>query len=301
MSDLQVLRRTSVTITRTFEVDGTPTDIDSGLPTLTLTKPDGTGYTPLPTVSGSWSGRTTGQYRFVVSGQPDCIWLQHELTGNIGGLAQTLEDRVEWVGGLLFTESQLRALKVASGFPFASTAVPLFTDQQIMDARAATLDEFTNHLQFSPVPRFERAKFHGDGDTCLNLPTLYAHKLLSLKVNGETKTVTDYEVTDSGQLEAVSNYSTGTAFPRGRFNVVAEWVHGWQHIQGKGGHMAMLYAASQLDPSVITSASSVSLPTGETYTYEPSEEGRFGFQRFTRIKVVDRWLNDWRQVSVGIA
>jgi len=34
-----------------------------------------------------------------------------------------------------------------------------------------------------------------------------------------------------------------------------------------------------------------------TLTYEPSETGRGGFQRFTGIRDVDRWLNRHRAVA----
>ena len=164
-SSLQVLKGTSVTVTETFQVDGVAADLDaSAVPTVVAKFPDGTSLTPAPTASGAWSGRTTGQYRIVLDGQAEVTYLDPiTWTGAIGGKAQTLSSRVEWVGAVLFGISELRALKVAGSQPFALAATPLFSEQQIMDARAATLDEFKQILRFSPVPRFARSVMDGDG------------------------------------------------------------------------------------------------------------------------------------------
>jgi hypothetical protein len=301
MADLlQFKRSTSATIMEMFLVDGVPGDLDaSAVPVVTITRPDGTTIAP-GTVSGAWSGRTTGQYRFVLAGQPEVTILAITWTGTIGGQPQTLTSTVEIVGADLFNLAAFRAMRVSNGYPFASTAIPLYSDAQIRDTRTEILDEFTEILGFSPVPRFARATLDGNGGTCLGLPGLLASRVLSVSVNGVAQTATNYQVGVGNTLEAISSYSPGSPFTWGRRNVVVEYVHGASRPPGNGSHIAMLWAAAQLNPSGFSSASTVSMPDGSTYTYEPSETGRGGFVRHTGIREVDRWLNRHRAVA-GVA
>jgi hypothetical protein len=300
---LQFKRLTSATITQTFTVDGVAADLDSGVPTVVITRPDLTTIAS-GTVSNSWAGppaRSTGQYRFVLAGQPNPTILDVTWTGTIGGQSQTLQNTVEIVGADLFTISAFRAMRVAGGTPFATTAVPLYTDTQIHEVRAAILDEFEEILGFSPVPRFRRATLSGNWSTCLGLPGLKASEILSVTVNGVAQTASNYQVTDANEIEAISNYSYGTAFTGGRRNVVVEWVHGWERVKGIGSHIATIWAGAQLNPSGFSSASTISMPDGSTYTYEPSETGRGGFRRPSGIRQADRWFDLHSAGSVAVA
>jgi hypothetical protein len=299
---VQVLVDTSLTVTETFQVDGAPINVDSGLPTVALTRPDGTAFTPLPTVLDTWAGppaRTTGQYRFVLDAQPEVTWLDYELTGTIGGKTQKLKGRVEWVGALLFTLSAMRGLRVGDGYPFATDATPLFSNEQLMEARTAVLDEFGDHLGFSPVPRFRR-ETHSLRAGVVLLDKLLPTRLLSVTVAGVAQATSGYYL-DGVQVLPVSAYTLGTWGGYGYGDATIEYEHGWERVRGKGSHMAMLYAAAILQPGGFSSASTVTTPDGVSYTYEPSEVGRDGFQRFTGIKAVDRWLNDHKQVSAAVA
>lgn len=293
MSDLQqILAGTPVTVTETFRVDGDPINTDSTLPTLALFKPDGTAYTPVPTVLDSWAGppaRSTGQYRFVLPAQATPYKLRYRLTGVIGGQPVTLQGWVEWIGASLFTEVEFRGLRVGNGLPFAANAVPAYSDAQIMDTRAAILDEMCDVLGYSPVPRYALETHSGGYDVIVN--EHYATELLAITVSGTTQLVSGYYMHPSGVLRPYSNYQVGVPIVSGLGNVRVEYVHGLPRVPGNGSHVAMLWAAAQLNPSGFSSASTVSMPDGSTYTYEPSETGRGGFQRFTGIREVDRWLN----------
>jgi hypothetical protein len=288
---LQFKRLTSATITQTFTVDGLPADLDSGVPTVTITKPDLTTIAS-GTVSNAWAGppaRSTGQYRFVLAGQPDCTILDVTWTGTIGGQPQTLQDTVEIVGADLFGLVAFRGLRVANGTPFATGATPAYSDAQIRDERTAVLDEFTDALGFSPVPRFARETHDADGGAIV----LYEHKplrLLSVTVAGTAQAVGGYYLHPAGILRPISGYAAGPAIPYGIGNVTVEYVAGWPQPRGKGDYMAMAMAAKYLNPSGFTSATSVSLPDGSTYSYEPSETGRGGYIRPTGFRDVDRWL-----------
>jgi hypothetical protein len=184
MSDiLQILRGTGAKPRVTFYANGAATDLDSGVPTVTVTTP--VGATSNPTASKV--AATTGIYEFTLSAQAEVSMLTVTWVGPVGGVTETLTTFVEVIGQHLFTLSQMRALRVAGGTPFALTATPLFSDQQIMDARAATLDEFTRILGFSPVPRFMRETHDGDGSGCVLLDELEAGPLLSVKRSAATR------------------------------------------------------------------------------------------------------------------
>jgi hypothetical protein len=301
---LQFKRLTSATVMQTFTIDGTPTDLDSGVPVVTITRPDGTTIAS-GTVSNSWAGppaRSTGQYRFVLAGQPQCTLLDVTWAGTIGGQPQTLQNTIEIVGAHLFTEPAMRALRVAGGTPFSLTATPLFTDQQIMDARAATLDEFTQILGFSPVPRFHRETHDGDGSGCVLLNELEAGPLLSVTVGGIAQSVGGYTLKPSGILEATSNYTASGTFTAGRGNVTVEYVAGWPRVMGDGSNIAMLRAAMRLYPGISSSATSVTTPDGVSYSFDPAGQvTRAGNIRHFGIPAIDSWLNRWSQAGFAVA
>jgi hypothetical protein len=293
---VQVAKGTSYTPIVIFEVNGVGQNLDSGVPTVTLTRPDGTAGP----ASGTVTSLGAGAYSFVVDPQPEVTWLDYAAVGTVGGRQQTLTGRIEWVGDALFNLSAFRGLRVAGGTPFSLTAIPLFTDRQILDTRAETLEEMTRVLGFSPVARFARETLDGNGLPQLPLHKREATRILSVTVNGVAQTATNYQVGVGNTIEAVTSYGSGTPFTWGRRNVVVEYAHGWQRPEGNTSRMAMLWAAATLNPSGFSSASTVSLPDGSSYTYEPSEVGRSGYVRFSGIREVDRWLNRNRAVA-GVA
>jgi hypothetical protein len=300
MSDLlQILKQTSAKPRVTFYSGGVASDLDSGVPTVTITRPDGTTIASGTVTHVGAAG--SGTYEFTYAGNADPTYLTVTWAGPIGGVTQTLTTFVEVLGGLLFNVADLRGLKFGDETPFSTLAIPLYSDQEIMDARTAVLDELEAILGFTPVPRFRRETFDGDGDVCLNLPGLHAHDVLSVTINGIAQTASNYHIGKGNQLEAVSNYGYGTAFTWGRRNVIVEWVHGWERVEGIGRHAAMKMAADQLFPDGLSSAQSVTTPDGVSYSYEPAEVGRDGYQRWTGIRKLDRWLNRHSQAGLAVA
>ena len=296
---LQILRATSARPRVTFYSDGVPVDLDSGVPVVTITKPDGTTIASGTVTHLGAAG--SGTYEFTLAAQPQVTILDVRWTGTIGGQSQTLSTEVEIIGGLLFTIASLRAMRVAGSFPFATNAVPLITDTQILDVRAAILDEMTQILGYSPVPRFSRETLDSLGGNQLLLtdPGVEASLLLSVSVNGVAGSLPAYSLGPDGILETASGYSIGGGFTAGRRNITVEYVHGTSRPPGNGSQVAMLWAAAQLNPSGFSSATTVSMPDGSSYTYEPSETGRGGFVRHTGIREVDRWLHRWSRLGVA--
>lgn len=297
---LQIVKATSVKPRVTFQPGGVATDLDAGVPTVTITRPDGATI-----ASGAVShvgAAGSGTYEFTLSSTNTATetFLTVTWAGPIGGITQTLTTYVEVLGSLLFGIADLRALKVAGATPFSDTAA--FPDDRLFDARAATLDEFEQILGFSPVPRFARETLDGDGSTCLNLPGLRAHRVLSVTVNGTAQTVGDYQINRSNQIESVTNFSYGTPFIWGRRNVTVEYVHGWTRVAGKGGNIALLHAATILQPGLSSTTSSVATPDGTVYSFDPAGQvTQAGTVRHSGVPVIDAWLHRYSQAGAVAA
>jgi hypothetical protein len=301
MADIQVKRRTSLTVTETFAVDGTPIDLDSGVPVVVATRPDGTVLTPAPVASGAWTGRTTGQYRIVLAGQSEVTWLDLTWTGTIGGQPQTLEGRVEWLGSLLFSLDDLRGYTMpgSTATPFADTTK--YPSAKLHKARAATLARFTKALGLSPVPRHAREVVSVPYGGQVILKQLLVTKVLSVVAGGVAQVAANFFVDPGGRLLPVSNYQASPWAAYGYGAVAVEYEHGLGGVDDDGRDAALAYAASRLNPSGFTSGTSYTTPDGVSVTYEPSEVGRGGFQRFTGIRETDRYLNLMAAGSIAVA
>jgi hypothetical protein len=303
MGDLvQFLVKTPVTPRVSFYSGGVLTDLDGpagGTCTVTLTKPDGTAGP----VSGAVTHVSTGIYSFVLDGgapgvAPNPIVYDITWAGEIGGKVVEQDTQAEALGELLFTVPAMRAMKVANGTPFALNAVPFYEDVQIRDAHTAVLTEMTRILKLSPVPRFARETH--DGGTIVKVRRHWPRDLLSVTVKGVSQSVGGYYLHPSGMLQPVTGFQPTAWIPSGLGSVVVEYVHGLAPADlGLGSHVAMVWAAQNLNPSGFSSASTISMPDGSTYTYEPSETGRGGFRRHTGIRELDRWLNRWAESMVA--
>jgi hypothetical protein len=297
MADLlQILHRTGVKARVTLYADGVATDSATQVK-VDVVRPDGT---LLVTQANATDEAGDGVYGYQLAPQADPTLLRLDWSGTVGGVALTVSTWVEVLGGLLFTLPELRALKVANGFPFALTATPLFTDAQLMDTRAATLEEMTEVLGFSPVPRFVREVHSVDRSGTVILKELLATRVLSVSVAGVAQSAADYAISDGGVLLPVSNYAASPWASYGYGNVAVEYVAGWERVKGIGGHIAMIWTAAQLNPSGFSSATTVTVGDA-TYTYEPSETGRGGFERHTGIREADRWFRLHSQRGVAVA
>jgi hypothetical protein len=297
---VQVKRKTSLTITETFEVDGSPVNVDSGLPTLVATFPDGTALSPLPTVSGSWTGRTTGQYRVVLPAQPEVTWIDYELTGPIGGLPQTVGGRVEWLGELLFNLAELRAMRVAGSKPFNATDYP---DSVVLARRAEVTDDFEARCGWSFIPRFAREITDGTGRAEILLDHLKASKLLSVTVNGVAQTVGNYTLDRSGVLRATSAYMASGWFQGGVSNVTVEYQHGWDRPPAAISSAALARTAMLLAPSQAGSTvSSWTTPDGTTYSMDAAGQvTAAGTIRHYGVPGIDSVLNSPAYNAMGMA
>jgi len=287
---IQALKGTSVTVTETFSVDGSPVDLDSGVPTVHAFFPSGTEMTPAPVASGSWTGRTTGQYRIVLDAQPEVTILDPiTWVGTIGGKTQTLYSRVEWVGALLFNLADLRAVKVAGQLAFQSTTD--YPNQTLLDRRVEVTDDFEARTGYSFIPRFARETFDGDGQTSLILSKYRCQRLLSVTIDGAAQTISDYTLADTGLLQR----KTGGTFPATTpQNVVVEYVYGFARPPAEISEVALARAAMLLLPSQAASTASTWItPDGTSYSFDPAGRSLSGGGRsFYGVPKIDATLSD---------
>jgi hypothetical protein len=264
MATIQIAAGTSATIQETFYSGGTPTDLDTGVPVVTVTKPDGTTI-----ASGTVShvgAAGSGVYQFVLASLADPTILSITWTGTIGGQPQTLRSTVEVIGTYLFTIPDLRAVRVG-GTPNAFTDTAAWPASLLAARRAEVTDDFANRTGWSFVPRFAREVLDG-GSGQLVLAHLKASKLLSVTVNGVAQSLSGWTLRPSGVLEATSAYGWGTAPVWGRSNVVIEYVHGFDSPPPAVSSAGLARAAMLLLPSGTSTASSWTTPDGTTYTYD---------------------------------
>jgi hypothetical protein len=304
MADLlQILKGTGARPRVTFYANGLPSDLDAGVPTVVATRPDGT------VDGGAVSGVAhvgavgSGTYEFTLAVQPDPTLLTVTWAGNIGGVGQTLTTFIEVLGGLLFTLPELRALKVGGDQPFSLTATPPFTDAQLMEARAATLDEFESFLGFSPVPRHAREVHSLGYHDQLILERLFPTRLLSVTVAGAAQPTSGYFIDRGGRVLPVSGYTLGPWGSYGYGVVAVEYQHGWNRVKGDGSVVAMLRAAMRLQPGISSTARSVTTPDGVTYDLGDmaGQVTSAGTTRRFGIPAIDSWLLEHRQASAAVA
>jgi hypothetical protein len=283
MTLIQLDTGTSATPQYTFQVASVPTDLDSGVPVVTLTRPDGTAGPASGTVSHVGSAGS-GTYSFVVAAQADPIWFDITWVGTIGGQPQTRRSRVEWVGESLFTLADARAVDGGA----ITTAIA--SNQQILDKRASLADRLEQKCGVSFFPRFARETHDGDGSGLLVLDHHRATDLLSVTINGAAQPVGGYVLHPTGELEAVANYVASGSFAAGRGNVTVEYVHGWEQVPGPVRDAALKIARVQLVPSNIGDrATSIATDQGTIFL---ATAGRGTFQPFG-IPEADSALRDF--------
>jgi hypothetical protein len=297
---LQLLRLTSARPQVTFTVNGAPLDLDSGVPTVVATKPDGSVFSPALTASHVGAANS-GMYEVAYPAQTEVTRTRLDWTGTIGGLAQTLTSWVEVVGAYLFTISELR------GYAMPGSGTKLFTDPvkypdtRLHQARAATLGRFATALGVSPVPRHAREVHSLGSGGQLIVRELAARKLLSVTLAGAAQATSGYHLTPAGVVLPVTGYTLGAWGASGIGVAVVEYEHGRDGVDDDGRDAALQYAAAKLAPSAFTSGTSYTTPDGVTVAYEPSEVGRGGFVRFTGLREVDRYLNLHATANIAVA
>lgn len=214
MSYFRLLRTTGVTLTRTFTVDGEPTDATAGV-TVTLYRLDGS---VAATGSAGHPG-AAGVYTFAVppTATADVDMMRMDWVGTLAGASVTLSDWVEVVGGFMFDLDEARAVKPelpVTKYPNAYLA----TKRIVVESAAESITGVTF------VPRFKRIALNGNGSGALLVPMADLRTLRAVRVNGtdwSPDQVAAVWMHESGVLELQSGI-----WPWGARNVIVELEHG---------------------------------------------------------------------------
>lgn len=295
---LRILRGTGARPRITFYSGGVASDLDSGVPTVTITRPDATTI-----ASGTVShvgAVGTGTYEFTLAPLAECTLLTITWSGPIGGVTESLTTFVEVVGAHLFTLAEAKAFRVAGAAPLASTA-----DADLMETRDSITDEFEAICGWSFVPRYRRDTFYGSYGQLI-LERLKVQRIISVTVDG-----TAYSPTYLADLTAPTPTGVLARRTYGWFTslstslTVIEYVHGFDRVPGPIKQAALKRAAMLLNPSSLGStASSYSTPGGDTYTFDPA--GRrigLGDIQHTGVPAIDSVLNraEYQAGSLAVA
>ncbi len=279
----RVLKQSNPTLTLSWYINGTATDV--GDVTITLTDLAGTAAV----TAASTTNNNDGTYEYT---------LADAQTNNVGYYVATWNDTdtsderttiIEVVGQHLVSEAQVRAHDPA----LANTSD--YPDEDILVARDQITDLLEQWTGRSWVPRYRRAQFSGDGGQVLFLRDAEVSEggssgegsgwdcrsVLSSTVSGVsvTPTVMDDSLYRSGGW-------SGSSSP---LNVVVEYEYGQQIIRDGVDRIALLLIRDRLVPSNID-ARTISITND------------FGSQRFvteggpmknvSRIPEVNEWVRN---------
>jgi hypothetical protein len=214
MSLIRVQQSSAVTLTRQFSVDEVLTDA-SGNVTVAVKRLDG-ATTGIATPTGNATHTTTGTYTWPLSPSPLLDAWTVDWTGTVGGVAVTVRDYVEIVGGFYFGLAQART---------ELSIKPAVTSAQLAEKRTAVEQECEAICQRAFVPRFMRRRLSGTGTPSLGTAHRYLRTLRAVTVAGVAWSAPDVAavtLTDDGRL-----VRPGAAiWPAGSGNIYVEYEYG---------------------------------------------------------------------------
>jgi hypothetical protein len=300
MADLlRILVRSGAKPYVIFATENGPNDLDTGVPVVVATRPDGT--TLSPALVASHAGATnSGKYEVTYPPQTELTRTRLDWTGTIGGVTETLTTWVDVVGGHLFTVADARAFKVAGTAVLAD--VVKYPAGDVIAARDEITDDFTARGGVAFAPRHARETLNGDGTSRLIPAEMLPHRVISVTVNGVAFTAG--ELADIGFAPGgILVRTAGGTFPSGTMNIDVEYAHGYAPtppaIRRAALHrLAMLLNPSSAASSAVTSWTS---PDGTSYSYDRVGQSRGGMTYHYGIGVIDGPLNFYGMAGMAIA
>ena len=234
MALTRILRTTQVTLTHTFYQDEGPVDA-SGNVTATLKRLDGT----LVNTATAGHPGPSGQYTYTVPASAVLDTQRLEWSGSFGGVAITVYDYIEHVGGFLFglAEARQRHRFLADVNRYPTTLLAA--------KRIEIENEFESICGQAFVPRYSRRALNGRGYEQLGTPDSMLRTLRSATVNGTALAQADLDAIaplDQGVLRR----PTGVIWPAGYHNVIAEYEHGWDYPPPEVSEAAILRLRSRI-------------------------------------------------------
>ena len=211
----RILRNTAPTLQATFYIGETATPPSPNTATVTVTRADGTAI-----VTGAAATNAgTGIFSYVLdetyTANLDLLTL--DWTATFSGNPQVVRTYCEIVGGFYVSLAEIRALPGLS-------STTSFTTATLGSARNWFEDLAEEFCGVAFVPRYGRELFDGCGQNTIRLKGRGVHqlrKLLSVKVDGVSKTLTDFVSYPTGKV-----YWKAGSFSTGYQNVEINYEHG---------------------------------------------------------------------------
>jgi hypothetical protein len=249
-------------ITKTWYVDGTPTDVGD----VTIGIVDGNGDEVVAS-STATTNNGDGTYTYSLADQPNPDRLK--LTWTRVSTGADLVDRLELVGNWLFSEARARSF--AAKADATSALIPLassteYPDAVIADERTRIGDDLEFWTGRSWIPRYARLELHGNGSSVLRLHdgvcrtadgyalnrpgrTNDIAQLLSATVNGTALTLTDIEIDPIGGclINKAGVWTAATVSTP--YNVIVEYVYGIPSLIDSVDRIALKILVDRLVPS----------------------------------------------------
>lgn len=160
------------------------------------------------------------------------------------GTAQTLETRVEVVGGFLFSLADARA---TSGLNATNNDSSYrITTAQILEARTDVERRLEQELGFAMVPRYSTHTFTGSGSVQVMLPHAYPRRIRAATINGTALTdaqLATLTITPTGILYYPGGWTAGS------MNITVGYEHGLDTPPPGAKQVALALAKRQLTGS----------------------------------------------------
>lgn len=187
MSYLTILRNTGpTTLTERWYEDGT--QVDAGAVTIGIVDGAGNIVVAAGTATTKNGSESTTSYTYNLAIQTAVKQLTASWTRTDTGAI--LQDQVEVVGAVLFTEAEARAFTV-SGAQTPLSNGTTYPDATIAEARDRITDLFERYCGVSFIPRSHHLEVEGSGARVLEVPHHKIIQVLAATVDGVAQTASD--------------------------------------------------------------------------------------------------------------
>jgi hypothetical protein len=284
MSVVRAVQGRTYTLTKTLYAGSTPTDPSPDVATVVATREsDGTTLSPAVDNTGT-PGKVTITFTAVQLATLDTLHVV--TTAESAGHVQTYQDKVEVVGGVIFTLPELRELE-----PFQNTTK--YPDERLARTRTQVEQRIERVLKYAVVPRYAKRTLRTAGWP--GVPLIvdpYLRTIRSVSHDGYDYTAEDLAALDVSGTGVFSGGRWGT-----NTDVTVGYEHGLDEMPEDGKMGAMLLARSWLvaGPVDDRAASYTSSESGATYSLVvPGRRGSW-----VGVPDVDAWIEQNRLVSIG--
>lgn len=250
----------SVTLTKTWYQDGTPTDVDD----VTIGIVDGNGDTVVAAGTAT-TNAGSGVYTYNLADQsnPD----QLTVTWTDDSSDDTRVDRIEVIGNWLFTEAQARSFRAKDDATDAVTPLASsteYTDSTIAAERQRITDDLENWTERGWVPRYCRLELPGSSQFALDLSQGISRTsdgyplnrpgrlndiavVLSIDVGGTSVSTSNVKIDGRKLIRTDSVWSAPTI--SNPHNVTVEYIYGLPYIVDGADRIALQLLVDRLVPS----------------------------------------------------